>query len=243
MSLITSTDAIYDYQQSPAWKALYPNSQQKKDAMVLELAFSLFTDWFDPLSNKAAGKQVSLGALALNCLNLPPTSQWKPQNTFISGLVPEPIQQNIVTINNILNVFINELIQLEPGIVIQTTQYPQGCRVFVHVGCLLGDLVANNKAAGFASHSATQFCSWCDSPKADIQQLQVGRLQQKQFVKDYSRAFKDLKNEAERTRMMKKSGIRWSELNQLDYWDPMRMIPIGIMNNWFEGILQHHLRN
>ncbi|MBW0472085.1 hypothetical protein O181_011800 [Austropuccinia psidii MF-1] len=91
MSLITSTDSIYYYQQSPSWKALYPNSQQKNDATVLELAFSLFTDWFNPLSNKAAGKQVSLGVLALNCLNLPPASQWKPQNTFISGLVPEPI--------------------------------------------------------------------------------------------------------------------------------------------------------
>ncbi|MBW0550975.1 hypothetical protein O181_090690 [Austropuccinia psidii MF-1] len=85
----------------------------------------------------------------------------------------------MVTINNILNVFINESIRLEPGIVIQTPQYPQGCRVFVRVGCLLGDLVANHKVAGFAAHSDTQFCSWCDSPKADIQQLQVERLQQK----------------------------------------------------------------
>ncbi|MBW0588739.1 hypothetical protein O181_128454 [Austropuccinia psidii MF-1] len=117
----------------------------------------------------------------------------------------------MVTINSILNIFINELIQLEPGIVIQTPQYPQGGRVFVHVGSLLGDLVANHKVAGFASHSATRFFSWCDSPKADIQQLQVGRLRQQQLVKDYSQAFKDLKNEAERTRMVKKSGIRWNQ--------------------------------
>ncbi|MBW0587882.1 hypothetical protein O181_127597 [Austropuccinia psidii MF-1] len=213
MSLVTSTDAIYDYQQSPALRALYPNSQQKNDAMVLELAFSLFTDWFNLLSNKAAGKKVSFGVLALNFLTLPPTSRWKPQNTFISGLVPEPIQPNM------------------------------GRRVFVCVGCLLGDLVAKHKVAGFASHSATQFCSWCDSPKSDIQQLQVGRLRQKRLVKDYSQAFKDLKNKAEHTRMVKKSGIRWSELNWLDYWDTVHMIPIGIMHNLFEGILQHHFRN
>ncbi|MBW0473352.1 hypothetical protein O181_013067 [Austropuccinia psidii MF-1] len=149
----------------------------------------------------------------------------------------------MVTINNNINVFINELIQLEPSIVIQTPQYPQGRRVFVHVGCLLGDLVDNHKVAGFASHSATRFCSWCDSPKADIKQQQVGRLRQKQLVKDYSRAFKDLKNKAEQTRMVNKSGIRWSELNRLDYWDPVSMIPIGVMHNWFEGILQQNFRN
>ncbi|MBW0526084.1 hypothetical protein O181_065799 [Austropuccinia psidii MF-1] len=134
-----------------------PQLSTKNDAMVLELAFSLFMDQINPLSNKAAKKQVSLGVLALNCLNLPPPSPWKPQNIFISGLVPEPMQPNMVTINKIISIFINELIQLEPGIIIQTPQYPQGCRVFVRVGCLLGDLVANHKVAGFASHSATEF--------------------------------------------------------------------------------------
>ncbi|MBW0513141.1 hypothetical protein O181_052856 [Austropuccinia psidii MF-1] len=242
-SLITSRDSIYDYQQSPAWKALYPKCQQENDSTTLKLAFSLFTDWFNPLSNKASGKQVSLGVLALNCLNLPLTSRWKPQNTFISGLVPEPTQPNMITINNILSVFIDEIASLDSGIIIHTPRYPEGRKVVVRLGCLLGDLVANHKVAGFASHSATRFCSWCECPKADIQQLTIGRLRQMRIVKDYSRAFKDLKNEAERTRMVKKSGIRWSELNRLRYWDPVHMIPIGIMHNWFEGILQHHFRN
>ncbi|MBW0495595.1 hypothetical protein O181_035310 [Austropuccinia psidii MF-1] len=242
-SLVTTSDTTYDYQQSPAWEALYPKSQQNKNTTTLKIAFSLFTDWFNPLSNKAAGKQVSLGVLALNCLNLPPTSQWKVKNTFISGLVPEPSQPNMVTINNILSVFINEMIQLNLGIFVQTSKYLNVCMVVVCLGFLIGDLVANHKVSGFASHLATRFCSWCECPKAEIQQLKLARLQQQRIVKDYSLGFKDLKNEAERTRMVKKTGISWSELNQLGYWDPVQQIPLGIMHNWFEGILQHHFRS
>ncbi|MBW0469316.1 hypothetical protein O181_009031 [Austropuccinia psidii MF-1] len=242
-ALITTSNDIHDYQQSPAWEALYPQLQQNPNSTTLKLAFSLFTDWFNPLSNKASGKQVSLGVLALNCLNLPPTSRWKTNNTFLSGLVPEPSQPNMVTINNILTIFIDEIALLDSGIIIQTPQYPNGRKVVVRLGCLIGDLVANHKVAGFASHSATRFCSWCECVKADIQHLKLGRLRQKRIVKDCSHQFKELRNEAECTRMVKKTGIRWSELNRLHYWDPVQQIPLGIMHNWFEGILQHHFRN
>ncbi|MBW0523372.1 hypothetical protein O181_063087 [Austropuccinia psidii MF-1] len=66
-------DSVSDYQQSLAWKNLYPASQQLNSSSI-HLSFSLFVNWFNPLTNKLAGKQVSLGILALNCLNLPPTA-------------------------------------------------------------------------------------------------------------------------------------------------------------------------
>ncbi|MBW0565790.1 hypothetical protein O181_105505 [Austropuccinia psidii MF-1] len=158
-------------------------------------------------------------------------------------LVPEPSQPNMVKINNILSVFINEMIQLNLGIFVQKPKCSNGHMVVVRLGCLIGDLVANHKVSGFASHLATRFCSWCECPKAEIQQLKLERLRQKCIVKDYSLRFKDLKNEAECTRMVKKTGIRWSELNRLGYWDPVQQIPLGIMHNWFEGILQHHFQS
>ncbi|MBW0562515.1 hypothetical protein O181_102230 [Austropuccinia psidii MF-1] len=240
LSITTTSNTIYDYQQLPAWDSLYPKCEQAKNSTTLQLAFSLFVDWFNPISNKTSGKQVSLGVLALNCLNLPPKSQWKEKNTFIYGLVPEPSQPNMITINNILRIFIEEMVQLNYGIFIQTPHYPKGHKVVVRLGCLIGDLVANHKVLGFASHSATTFCSPCECPKAEIQQLKLAKLQQKRIFKDYSIAFKGLNNDAEHTRMVRRTGIRWSELNHLDYWDHVQQIPLGIMHNWFEGILQHH---
>ncbi|MBW0551980.1 hypothetical protein O181_091695 [Austropuccinia psidii MF-1] len=216
ISLIITNDSVYNYQQSQAWDALYPKCQQKSNS-PLQLAFSLFTDWSNLLSNKAGGKQVSLGILALNFLNLPPTSQWKAQNTFLSGLVPEPSQPNMMTIKNMLKIFIDEMVQLYSGIIIQTSCYPHGQMVVVRLGCLIGDLVANHKAAGFASHFATQFFSWCNCPKADIVEMKLGKIRKKSHVKDYSQAFQEVKNEAECTRMVKHTGIRWSKLNCLHY--------------------------
>ncbi|PLW23895.1 hypothetical protein PCANC_18850 [Puccinia coronata f. sp. avenae] len=38
------------------------------------------------------------------------------------------------------------------------------------------------------------------------------------------------------------NGTRWSELNRLPYWDPVRNVALGVMHNWYEGVLQHHWR-
>ncbi|MBW0496094.1 hypothetical protein O181_035809 [Austropuccinia psidii MF-1] len=176
LSITTTRNTIYNYQQSPAWDALYPKCEHAKSSTALQLAFSLFVDWLNPLSNKTSGKQVFLGVLALNCLNLPPTSLWKEENTFIYGLVPEPSQPNMITIKNILRIFIEEMVQLNSGIFIQTPHYPKGHKVVVRFGCLIGDLVANQKVLGFAFHSATWFCSWCECPKAEIQQIKLAKL-------------------------------------------------------------------
>ncbi|MBW0532733.1 hypothetical protein O181_072448 [Austropuccinia psidii MF-1] len=95
--------------------------------------------------NKIAGKKVSLGILALNCFNLPPTTQWKFKNTFMYSLIPAPNQPNPITINNILRPFVDELIELQSGINIPTPKFPKGQNIIVKLGCLIGDLVATHK--------------------------------------------------------------------------------------------------
>ncbi|MBW0504896.1 hypothetical protein O181_044611 [Austropuccinia psidii MF-1] len=236
------TNSISDYQHSNAWKSLYPPFQTSQESLMA-LSFSLFVDWFNPLTNKLAGRQVSLGVLALNCLNLPPAKRWKLQNTFISGIIPAPNQPDMITINDILSVFVDEINPLSTGINISTPKYPNSQKVIIKLGCWIGDLVATHKVAGYASHSAKFFCTWCDCVKDNIEKLEVGHLRQARTVRDYSHAFKQARNQAERERILKKAGVRWSELNRLPYWDPVQHVSLGLMHMWYEGVLKNHFVN
>jgi hypothetical protein len=44
----------------------------------------------------------------------------------------------------------------------------------------------------------------------------------------------------ERKKLVKNPGVRSSELNRFPYWDPVKDIVLGVMHNWFKGVLQHH---
>ncbi|MBW0518744.1 hypothetical protein O181_058459 [Austropuccinia psidii MF-1] len=64
-----NTEHLSDVSQGEVWKR---SSSKRMQKHTLELQFSLFVDWFNPRGNKISGKQVSVGILALKCLNLPP---------------------------------------------------------------------------------------------------------------------------------------------------------------------------
>ncbi|MBW0481319.1 hypothetical protein O181_021034 [Austropuccinia psidii MF-1] len=97
-----------------------------------------------------------------------------------------------------------------------------------------------NEVYGFSSHYATSFCTWFKCTKAQLHHLEMGHLCKRRIVSDYSKAFKQSKTQSEADWPVKKSGIWWSELNQLPYWDPVQYTSLGILHLWFEGILQHN---
>ncbi|MBW0500401.1 hypothetical protein O181_040116 [Austropuccinia psidii MF-1] len=130
-------------------------------------------------------------------------------------MIPAPNEPNPITIHNILIPLVNDLIKLKSGIKICTPKSPNGHNAVFKLGCLIGDLVATRKVAGFTSHSADMFCNWCECTKSEIGNLKAGCI-----VQDYSNAFKDAKIWAEADCIAKKSGICWSELNWL--LDPVK---------------------
>ncbi|KAF8874086.1 hypothetical protein BD779DRAFT_1397999, partial [Infundibulicybe gibba] len=50
--------------------------------------FSLGFDFFNPLGNKISGTKLSVGLIALVCLNLPIELRYKPENMFLAGIIP-----------------------------------------------------------------------------------------------------------------------------------------------------------
>ncbi|MBW0564346.1 hypothetical protein O181_104061 [Austropuccinia psidii MF-1] len=114
-------EPIFNVVQGAMWKAIFPNEFNNNS---LTLGFSLFVDWFNPIQNKLSGRQVSMGVIALNCLNLPPRLSHQPKYTFLAGIIPGPNQPNMLTINNVLVPLVKELIEFNNGLTIYTPKFP-----------------------------------------------------------------------------------------------------------------------
>ncbi|MBW0529106.1 hypothetical protein O181_068821 [Austropuccinia psidii MF-1] len=187
----------------------------------LILGLSLLIDWFNPLQNKLSGHQASMGVIALNCLNLPPCLCYQPAFTYLSRIIPGPNQPNMFTISNILGPLVKKLLESNQGIMIHTPKYPKGHKVIVKLAAFIGDVVATHKK----------------------KQLKLGRCRSGQDVCNTSFAYHKLESHTKKEKLAKKTGICWSELNRLPYWNPVLNFTLVFIHNWFEGILQHHLND
>lgn len=237
-----SSGKISDIQKSDAWKQISWPSDPSNGPKPLNLLFSKFIDWFNPRGNKRRGAQQSMGVLAYNCLALPPTLRNLIQKTCVAGITPGPNAPDMDTISHVLKDHINNLIHLEQGITIPTSKYPDGRLVRVKLLTLLGDMVGMHKVAGFASHSANLYCSWCwtDSKKDD--RMKICRLRTKAEVLQASNSSKQAKALSRKKEIIQETRVRWSKFNWLNYRDPVMHLPLGLMHNWFEGVIHHHFQ-
>ncbi|MBW0473707.1 hypothetical protein O181_013422 [Austropuccinia psidii MF-1] len=213
---------------------------KKKISMSLELGLSLFIDWFNPKGNKMAGKQVLMGVISLNCLNLPPWLEFQTQYTYLAGIIPAPKQPDMIAISNILKPLIDELLVLNRGIKLTMLKHQSGNKVSVKVICLIGDIVANHNALGLMSHSARNFSSWCKIKDDEQKDLVLGRLLNGRNVLNASFKWKSAESTTIQKKLAKQNRIQWLELNRLLYWDPAMNVALGVMHNWYKGVLQHH---
>ncbi|MBW0538533.1 hypothetical protein O181_078248 [Austropuccinia psidii MF-1] len=93
------------------------------------------------------------------------------------------------------------------------------------------------------SHSEQRFCTWCEVQGRKKEELNIGRLRNGQGVCDISYHYYDLKSKTKKETLAQITAVRWSELNCLPDLNPVLNVMLGVMHNWFEGILQHHFRD
>ncbi|MBW0476031.1 hypothetical protein O181_015746 [Austropuccinia psidii MF-1] len=228
---------IFDVTQGSVWKENFSAGSSAS----LELRFGLFVDWFNPRGNKTAGKQLSIGIIVLYCFNLQPWERFQPRYTCLAGVIPSPNQPDIMTIDNIMRPLIDELILLNPGIKIKTPNHPHGQSVVIKIVYLIGDIVATHKVGGFMSHSAKNFFSLCELKDNEREELKLGKPHNQMLVLGASHQWYDTRTLRLQQMFAKRSGIQWSEIKILPYWDPVTNIALGPLHNWYEGVLQDHV--
>jgi hypothetical protein len=124
----------------------------------------------------------------------------------------------------------------------RTSRFPEGRLIFAAIFPLIGDLPAICKTAGFASHSATKFCSLCEITLQDINVIDPQKFIRKTHEEHMERVKRWEASTSFHARedIGKKEGARASILNQLPYWRPVDHCGIEVMHAHLLGNLKDH---
>ena len=127
----------------------------------------------------------------------------------------------------------------------RTCAYYYGRVVHCALICVVCDLPAARKISGFASFHHTQMCAMCHFTRRQHDSLNdsfanLGTRRTKEEIHNSAQLYLDAADEKERREAVHDSGIRWSELFRLPYFDPSCFVVVDAMHNLFLGLVQEH---
>ncbi|KAF9521370.1 hypothetical protein CPB83DRAFT_742670, partial [Crepidotus variabilis] len=127
----------------------------------------------------------------------------------------------------------------------KTSTYPNGRPVRAAMVPLICDLPAARRAVGLGSHSSTHFCSECDLTLQDINDLDSTTWTPRNYNAHILHAtnWRDAPTEDVQDQTFKASGIKWSELLRLPYWDPTRFVVMDSMHGFYLRMFMRHVRD
>ncbi|KAJ3531570.1 hypothetical protein NM688_g7556 [Phlebia brevispora] len=208
--------------------------------------FALAYDLFNPFQNKEAKQHVSVSALYMICLNLPPHLHFLPEYMYLVGVIPGPGEPSLEQVNHALRILVDDLLVFySTGVFyVRTAKYTCGRLIRCALGPVVADLPAARKVSGFTSFSHTFFCSCCWTKRDDKENLDVDSWKKRTGDEHKARAreWRDATSKKTRNRIMNTYGVRWSELHRLPYWDPVLFTVVDSMHNLYLGILEDHCR-
>lgn len=183
--------------------------------------FSLGVDFFNPLSNKQAGKKVSVGIISLICLNLPPDLRYKSEHMCLVGIIPGPHEPPLTTLNHYLTPLVDDFLDFwDPGVRFSRTGgHNHGRLVRCAVVCVVCDLPAARKTSGFGPSSHSHFCAVCHCTRQSQGYNDVNyhawRKRTKEECLASAKAFDNAQTKSEQDAAFASSGVKWSELLRL----------------------------
>ena len=176
-------------------------------------------------------------------MQLPLEVRFLLENVYIVGTTPIPNAPDPFSISHIVQYIVN-MVQRVSGSAIATHRHPQGIPVGTRIIPVIADLQAIRKFAGFKAHSATMFCWYCLCTNSEKERLdwKIWTYRDGNTVRNQADEWHKKKWISEKEELAKKTGVRWTPMHELHYWDPVMHVLLGIMHNSLEGILAHQLR-
>lgn len=210
------------------------------------LAFSFSMDSFNPYHMKEAKQTVSSTAIWLVLLNLPSHLRYRPENMFLAGIIPGPRKPSLSDVNHSIRLLVDILLEFfDPGVWYSRTAKHRNChRVRAILVPVVSDMPAARQAGGFASPTATFFCTLCSLKIQDIENLDKCTWPERDVGEHIrcARQWRDAQTAKEQEALFKDHGIRWSALLDLPYWNPVLFTAIEPMHVFDAGLFQTHCR-
>ena len=214
----------------------------------IRLVWALSADWYNPRGNKASGKVVSTGAIAMVCLSLPPSLRTLEENVYLCGLIPGPQEPSVDATNHFLVPLVNDLnVSYKRGVhYSRTHRYPSGRTSRSAVIPVIADTMASKKITGNCSHSATYFCSRCRLHRDCIGNLDPASWppaltrQEHEMV---AQKWHDAGSKTSQKSIFSEYGIRWSPLLLLPYWQPAAWTITEAIHVVLLGLIPRHCRD
>ena len=207
--------------------------------------FSLAADAFNPFGNKEAKQKSSVTGIYLVCLNLPPNVRHRPENMYLVGIIPGPGKPSLAEINHFLKLLVADLKDFWAGVSFShTAKYGLGRRVRCALVPVICDALGARQVGGIGSVGSKFFCTFCYLNRADMENFDRSLWPVRDPKMQRVNACAWLEADSEkRERLFKENGIRWSELLELPYWDPVNFLVIDSMHNLYLGLFQRHCRD
>ncbi|KIJ50297.1 hypothetical protein M422DRAFT_27339 [Sphaerobolus stellatus SS14] len=212
----------------------------------LRVLFGASYDNFNPFHNRAAGKNVSVGAIMAICYGLPDGIRLRQENVYVVGIVNGPGTPSLTQTNHYMKPFIDHLERLwQTGYYLNKTHlYPEGRLARGAFNIWVMDLKALRQINATGSHNARYFCTFClllnrDMNKVDPSLWPAGRTcdEHRQLADEWLKAG----TQAEREALFKKHSVRWAELLRLEYYQPgfhEAIDPMHAFQNVFRNLIR-----
>ena len=235
----SNDDKYCDVYDGKVWKDFMNYEGKAFLSAPFNFGLQLNIDWFQPFDHT----QHSEGVIYLTVMNLPRRERFLQENVILAGVIPGPKEPQL-NINSFLKPLVDDLAKLWTGLVLYTKDKSP---VFVRAAllCVGCDIPAARKTCGFVGHGALRGCSKCllEFPtdafgdKPDYSNFNRSEWLPRSIAEHRKAA---LKHKAGNTKsalheIERQSGVRYTVLVELPYFDPPRMCIIDPMHNLFLG--------